>query len=253
MNDKIEYIKSRTLDLYNELPIDDAKARQSRIDIRDELFGMHMNLFRKIAHRTYLDHNRYDYDDKFQEVCLQFAEIWWWYKWPPRYKTETSFSSYFFIRLKERAERSLNELSYSVYRSTLIECQELLGLDHWTKVKPDMLSAIEGNVDTVQLAMRLFNRNFYTPIDSHYDLQASSSSLVGGVLESYCENPSDIRRLLISEFIYRECDLSPKDLQEISDIYSIPLDCLEDNLQEAKKELYYELKQASAVDASFND
>lgn len=253
MNDNIVFIKRRTLELYDQLPIDDAEARESRTDIRDELLGMHTNLFRRIAHNTYLDHNRYDYEDKFQEVCLQFAQIWWWYQWPPRFKTQASFSSYFFIRLKERAERALNELSYSVYRSTLIECQELLGLDHWTKVKPEMLTNIKGNVETVQLAMRLFNRNFYTPLDAHYDLQSTSSSLVSGVLESYCENPSDVRRLLISEMIYRESQLDSAELQEISTVYSLSLKELQENLESARSELYRELKQASAVDDSFNN
>jgi len=243
---QIEKIKQRTAELYAMLPTDCEETRKSMLHIRDELLEINEKLFHKIALNTHLDHNRYEYGDKHQEICLQFLEIWWWYKYPPRYKdSKASFTSYMWVRLKERAERSLNELSYSVYRSTLIQCQRLLGLDHWTKVKPEMLSAITGkeNHEVVQLAMRMMNRNYYTAIEDHWDLESPEISSANEVLFSYVDNPSDIKRLLVSEMILRESDLSGKEIEEISDIYCIPIPELASQLEIAKIELYSKLKE----------
>ena len=248
MSKEIERIKARTLELYAQLPTHDEELRKAQTHIRDELFLMHTRLFHTITRNTHLDHSRYDYEDKFQEVQLQFLEIWWWFQYPPRYKSGASFSSYFYIRLKERAERSLNELSYSVYRSTMIQCQKLLGLEHWTQVKPDMLSKIEGNSETVHLAMRMMNRNYYTAIEDHYDLESPASFSSEDMLLSYINNPSDVRRLLISEMILRETKLTGKELEELSEIYSLPVSLLIENIDLARIELYQKLKESESID-----
>lgn len=248
MSIEIDIIKRRTLELYAELPTEDELARIARTDIRDELFTMHTKLLHKITQNTFLDHNRYDYDDRFQEVCLQFMEIWWWFQYPPRYKSGASFSSYFYIRLKERAERALNELSYSVYRSTLIQCQKLLGLQHWTDVKPEMLAQISGHSETVQLAMRMMHRNYYTAIEDHYELESTEKFSTNEAILGYLDNPSNIKRLLISEMIVRETLLVGKELDEISETYSIPVAELYKHIELARIELYHRLKEAEDFD-----
>ena len=245
--DDVEIIKKKTLELYSQLPLDCEEGRRSRIDIRDELYSMHTRFLHKMAQNTYLDNRKYTYDDIFQETCLQFLEIWWWFQYPPRYKSNASFTSYFFLRIIERTVRALNELSYSMCRSTYMKCADLLGLDHWNQLKLEMLSKIEGHHELVQLCMRLMNSRYKTSIDEHWDIGKSDKISSSDRLLSYLNNPSDEKRLLISEMISRESDLSPRELTEISELYSIPIVELIPHIELARVELYHILKDVDNI------
>jgi len=236
----------RTIEIYDMLPTHCEELRKSRIDLRDELFEMHTGFFHWVTRRTFLDHNRYGYEDIFQEIQLQFISIWWWWRYPPKNKTPAAFSSFFLPRLKENAERSLNELSYSMYRSTLMKCAELLGLARWQDVKPEHMKYIKGETETVQLAMRMFNRNFYTAPEDHLNIRSMDSG-AQGIITRYCDSPNDLTSLLISEMIYRESKLTPKEVATIADIYSIDEALLLNVLDDARKELYKRLKESADV------
>jgi len=244
LSDEIGYIKKRTLELYSQLPIDCEEGRKSRIDIRDELVIMHDRFIHKMAQNTYLDNNKYTYEDIYQQTRLEFIEIWWWFKYPPKYKSTVGFTSYFYQRIIERTIRALSELSYSMCRSTFIKCADLLGLPHWNKLKPEMLSQIEGHYELVQLCLRLMNNRYRLPIEEHQELKNDVISSTNKLL-TYLNDPSDERRLLISEMIYRESSLSEKELDEISEMYSIPLSDLLPHLELAKIELYNILKDVN--------
>jgi hypothetical protein len=200
-----------------------------------------------MAHSTYLDNNLYTYDDIYQQTRLEFIEIWWWFKYPPKYKSTVGFTSYFFLRIIERTVRALSELSYSMCRSTFIKCADLLGLEHWNQVKPEMLSQIEGHYELVQLAMRLFSNKFRLPFEEQLDLHNYDRLNCSDKLLSYLDNPHDVKRLLIAEMIHRESSLTEKELNEISEMYSIPIYNLTPHLDLAKIELYNVLKSTAHI------
>lgn len=233
---------ARTLELYSQLDPTDPELRSARIDIRDEIFNLNYQFFHHVTHHTHLDNNRYGYEDKFQEVCAQFLEIWWWYQYPPRFKTPVAWSTYFRIRLKERTERELNELSYSMYRSTMIECQKLLDLETWTQVKPEMLQQIQGHSDLVHRAMRMFNRNQYYAIEDVMHLAADNTRYSD--ISTYCDAPDSVCDILISEMLNRESPLTDSEIEDISDIYTISFYDLSRELDNARVKLFLKLKDA---------
>ena len=73
-----DYIKSRTQELYDSLPMD-LEARKAALDVRDEIIELNYAFFGYIASNTFVD--GVEYDDKLQTALMSFMGMWWKYKW----------------------------------------------------------------------------------------------------------------------------------------------------------------------------
>ena len=111
-----EQIKARTLELYAQLPPDE-EGRKKRLDIRDEVLMLNYSFFGYLASHVYISNTSISYEDKMQSAIRCFLEIWWWYKWGQRYRTDLSFAVFFKPRIGEMMERELQEVKYSTKRT----------------------------------------------------------------------------------------------------------------------------------------
>ena len=140
-----EYIKQRTLELYDSLPQDESN-RKLRTDVRDEVIDLNYSFFGYIATHTYINNTSVTYEDKLQSALMHFCECWWWYKWKGNdkhkgYRQDLSFTVFFKPRIGEMIERELNEVKYSIRRSLCMEAGAQLG-KHWAQVRYDDLSKV---------------------------------------------------------------------------------------------------------------
>ena len=84
-----EYVKQRTIELYDALPMD-LEQRKVRYDIRDEIIELNYKFFGYVATSTFVEN--ISYDDKFQTALMAFLGMWWKYKFAPKYRTDLSFA-----------------------------------------------------------------------------------------------------------------------------------------------------------------
>lgn len=116
-----EWVKLRTLELYDYLPQTSLEERATYTDIRDEIVELNYTFFGYVASHTFINNSSISYEDKFQSALLHFCEMWHKYKYAAKYRTDLSFAVFFKLRIGECIERELNEVKYSLRRSLCME------------------------------------------------------------------------------------------------------------------------------------
>ena len=125
MSHSKEYIKKRTIEIYDSLP-QDRELRMKCIKERDEIIDLNYAFFGYIATKTFINNSSISYEDKFQSAVMHFCECWWWYHWDgdehhKGYRKDLAFTVFFKPRIAEMIERELNEVKYSIRRSICME------------------------------------------------------------------------------------------------------------------------------------
>lgn len=235
---KNEYIKKRTLELYDKLPPDEA-GRKARSDIRDEVLDLNYAFFGYVATHTYIHNTSVTYEDKLQSAICNFLKCWWWYKWAERYRTDLSFTVFFKPRLGEMIERDLNEVKYSVRRSLCMEAGEQLG-KHWAQVRYEDLSKVNLPPDKLNSLKAIFGTVYWADLETQASFIEAPSSR-----RSEFDDPTDkyntLEELLIHEMVLSESKLSDTALLKMSEMYGIPYYELKNKLPTAESRLYKQL------------
>lgn len=240
---KKEYIKQRTLELYDSLPQDE-NNRKSRTDVRDEIIDLNYPFFGYVATHTYINNTSVTYEDKLQSALMHFCECWWWYKWKGNdkhkgYRQDLSFTVFFKPRIGEMIERELNEVKYSIRRSLCMEAGAQLG-KHWAQVRYDDLNKINMPPEKLNSLKAIFGTVYWADLETQaMFIEAPKASI------SKFENPSDkynsLKDLLIHEMIVSESRLTDDTLLEMADMYGLDFWDLKSKLTEAELSLYNQL------------
>jgi hypothetical protein len=235
-NDK-DYIKQRTIELYDLLPMEE-EARKKQYSIRDEIIELNYKFFGYVASSTYAENA--SYEDKFQTALMSFLGMWWKYKFAPKYRTDLSFAVFFKPRISEEIKRHLSTISYSQKRSLCLEAASQLGKP-WTAICYDDLSKVQLPEDDILALKAILGTQHPQDISDIEGYTDVHTSQVHG-LERYVTDKFDsLEELLIQEMIDQESALNDKYLKYLSDLYSIPYIELKQTLPKAMDILHERL------------
>lgn len=217
-NDK-EYIKQRTIELYDSLPMD-LEQRKARHDVRDEVIDLNYKFFGYVATSTFVE--GVSYEDKLQTALMAFLGGWWKFKYAPKYRTDLSFAVFFKPRLSEEVKRHLNTFSYSQKRALCLKAAVQLDKP-WTAVcYDDLCKVVLPEEDMLALKAILGTKH---PQDiSEIEGYTDAHTITPQGIEKYVTDKFDtVEELLIQEMISQEAPIDDKQLKQLSDLYGIPL------------------------------
>lgn len=239
---KNEYIKNKTIELYDSLP-NDEEGRKARTDIRDQIIELNYTFFGYVASHTFINNPSVTYEDKFQSAVCAFLDEWWKFRFTPKYRADLSFAVFFKPRLGEKIERALNEVKYSVRRSLCMEAGTQLG-KHWAQVRYEDLANVDLPANKLNSLKAIFGTLYIADVEDHL-MYVEAEPQHESVLDKYASDRyDDIEGLIIRELIDRESQLTEKDLQVMVDMYGIPYAVLMDKYRKALEILYNELHDA---------
>ncbi len=229
-----EQIKARTIELYDQLPME-LEARQARHDIRDEILQLNYAFFGYLASTTFINNNYISYEDKLNTAIVAWLEMWWKYRWTPKYRADLAFTVFFKPRITEVMDRRLGEVKYSIRRPLCIEVGDQIG-KHWAKVTYEDLSdpRVKLSPDKMNSIKAVFGSLYSADLETHaLYMEADKVDLFDtlGVYDS-------IQGLLINEMIENECKLDDKKLRELADMLTLDFDELKKELPKAEADLY---------------
>lgn len=253
MSDKVskyEYVKQRTLEIYDSMP-QEKELRKKCLKERDEIIELNYAFFGYIASKTYVNNNMATYEDKLQSALMHFCECFWWYKWKgdethKAYRDDLSFTVFFKPRISEMIDRELTVVKYSHRRTLCMKVGEMLN-KHWASVTYEDLSDPRVKLSGQEMTSlkAIFGAMYNADIDTHalfisapYE---SGSDLL--VTDKY----DTIEELLIQEMIAEESKLDNKHLKKMAEIYDIPYETLVDKLPSAESILYKRLKDQQEI------
>ena len=231
-----DYIKERTQELYDSLPMD-LEQRKACISVRDEIIELNYKFFGYVASSVFSE--GVDYEDKLQTAFMSFLGMWWKYKWTPKYRGDLSFAVFFKPRIAEEIRRYLNPVSYTVRRVLCMKVASQLG-KKWTEITFDDIKYVDLPQKDI-LALKAILGSTMPDDISNYD------SLVGAEDSSSIDKYQTIEydsidEMLIQEMIERESKLTDKELRYLADMLCLDYDTLKERLPIAMNTLYKRLK-----------
>lgn len=246
-----DYIKQRTLEIYDSMP-QEKEARMNCISERDEIIELNYKFFGYVASHTFINNSAIDYEDKFQSCVCHFCDCFWWYKWKgdethKGYRQDLSFAVFFKPRLGEMIERELNTVKYSVRRSLCMEAGKQLG-KHWAKVTYDDLKDVDLPADKMESLKMIFgslypedptNTDLFTFDEDEPDLAFSldiDSDFNIDTDEGLC-------KLMIQDMLILQDKLDDSELQKMSNMYQIDFNKLKKLYPLAEKHLVEVVKK----------
>ena len=253
----IDFIKNRTIEIYNGLP-QNREQRMKCLVERDEIISLNYKFFGYIASKKFISNPFVTYEDKFQSAVLHFCECWWKYKWQGDdthrgYRQDLAFSVFFKPRITEMMERELDEVKYSIRRSLCMEVGQQLG-KHWAKVTyEDLLDPRVKLPDDKMDALKAIFGAPYRVDFSEYEQYIEAIDDIDSDFENLSLEYDSVKDLLIHDMIELECKLTPKILKQMSEMYGIPLQTLNQYLPDAEEELRQRLVKAIELRHSMDD
>lgn len=245
---KADWVKYRTLELYDYLPQTTLEERAQYTDIRDEIIELNYTFFGYVASHTFINNSSISYEDKFQSALLHFCEMWHKYKFAAKYRTDLSFAVFFKPRIGECIERELNEVKYSLRRALCMEAGAQLG-KHWGQVKYEDLKDVDLPPDKMQSLQAMFGSMYWADLDTHAIFIESDKRYSDDKI--YSDNYDSLIDMLVHEMVIEEKKLEDKDLLNISIIQDIPFEELKELLPKAEKKLYRILEDKIAIQEEF--
>lgn len=246
-----DWVKQRTLELYDYLPQTTLEERFTYTDIRDEVIELNYTFFGYIASHTFINNSSISYEDKFQSALLHFCEMWHKYKFAAKYRTDLSFAVFFKPRVGECIERELNEVKYSLRRSLCMEVGAQLG-KHWGQVKYDDLKdpRLHLPADKMTTLQVIFGTMYTADLETHA-LFIESDVNYSPEMTYMSDEYDSIQDMLVHEMIEQESKLSDSQLLKLSTTLDVPFNLLKSLLPEAEKTLKADLENTIAIQESF--
>ena len=217
-----EWIKQRTIELYDYLPQTTLEERFTYTDIRDEVFELNYAFFGYVASHTFINNATVEYEDKFQSACLHWLEMWHKFRFAKKYRTDLSFAVFFKPRVAECMERELNEVKYSVRRDLCMKVGKQLG-KHWGQVRYEDLASVDLPAADMAALKAIFGSMYIAELDDHI-LYIPAETPKNKIEHSY--EYDTIEELLMEEMIECESKLDNKYLNKLSNMLDIPIDTL---------------------------
>lgn len=247
----MDYIKARTIELYDYLPQTTLEERSKYTDIRDEVIRLNYKFFGYIAVHTFVPNTTVTYEDKFQSAVLHFCEMWAKYRFAKKYRTDLAFTVFFKPRLSECIKRELRMYKASTDRTLRVEAGKQLD-KHWTKVTYEDLSKVDMPAAKINSLKAIFNCMNIADLDVHSIFISSKNSYTEDLENLYSDEYDSILELLIHEMVENESLLKDKDLLKIAEIQDISYETLYDLRPQAEEKLYNYLVDCNEIHNSFN-
>ena len=251
-NHSTEYIKNRTLELYDLLPQTEERASSKYFPIRDEVFMLNYKFFGYIASHKYINNGYISYEDKFQSACRSFLDIWWKYKYAPKYRTDLSFGVFFKPRITEMMDREFDEVKYSIRRTLCMEAGEQLN-KHWAKVRYEDLNKVNLPAEKMASLKAIFGCLYWAELDTHA-VYLNADEYVSSIEDQVADlddKYDSIEELLVVEMVEQEKKLTNKDLNNLSKLLSLDVDELKRKLPKAERILFNRLHQNMIINEQF--
>ena len=247
-----EWIKARTQELYDMLPLTSAEDRKACTDIRDEVLELNKGFFGYIAKGAYVADATVTYEDKLQSARTAFCEQWWKYKFTPKYRADLSFSVFFQPRLTECVTRELNPIKYSLRRTICMKAAKQLG-KHWGQLTKEDIKSVKLPMNEMKILEAIFNGRYSKDVDAPESSAITrDTNYKDNAIESiYNEKYDDIEDLIVHEMIENEAKLSDGDLLKMSELYGIPFDDLVDARPIGEAKLKKQLEDALFIRETF--
>lgn len=230
------YIKQRTIEIYDSLPMEKEK-RIACTKERDEIIELNYTFFGYVASTTFIEN--VPYEDKFQTALMSFLSMWWKYKWTPKYRDDLSFAVFFKPRIAEEIKRYNATVSYTKRRGVCQKAAKQLG-KHWSEVTYDDLSKVDLPADQM-LALKAV-LGAHIPVDmSECEIFLYNDHPESNIEKYRTDKYDTIEEMLIQEMIENESQLSDKHIKKLSGIYDISYAELQAAYQRALKILHKRL------------
>lgn len=246
---KAEWVKLRTLELYDYLPQTTLEERYTYTDIRDEIIELNYTFFGYVATHTFINNSSISYEDKFQSALLHFCTMWHKFKFAAKYRTDLSFAVFFKPRIGECIERELNEVKYSLRRSLCMEAGAQLG-KHWGQVKYEDLKDVNLEPEKMQALQAMFGTMYWADLETHA-LFIASDSKYSNEDELYSDEYNSLVDMLMHEMVLQEKKLDDSDLLQISIVQDIPFHELKRLIPQAEEQLKEKLYEAIDIQDEF--
>lgn len=248
-----EYIKQRTIELYDQLPMEE-EPRKARTDIRDEVLILNYKFFGYVASHKFVNNSYISYEDKFQSACLAYMEDWWKYRFTPKYRADLSFAVFFKPRITERMERDFDEVKYSVRRTLCMEASKQLN-KHWGQVKYDDLQNVKLPPDKMKALQAMFGSMYPADLGDYETFMNAKPSKVSidNDIALMGDKYNSIEDLLIHEMVECESKLSDLDLRRMSELYTIDYNLLVRKRNKAETMLYQRIQDNISINDQFSD
>ena len=233
-----EYVKQRTQELYDSLPMD-KEERMKSLKIRDEIISLNYKFFGYVAKSTFVEDC--SHEEKFQTALMSFLGMWWKYKWTPKYRADLSFAVFFKPRISEEIKRYLGTVSYSTKRALCLKASDQLGKP-WTEIKYEDLNNVNLPHKDLQALKVIFGAT--KPVDiSEMELFLEAPEHKNDIEYYQTTKYNTLEELLIQEMIEQESKLSDKHLHYLSEVLDISYEKIKATLPKAMKILHDRLTE----------
>ncbi len=231
--DKNEYVKNRTIELYDKLPMTSLEDRKACTEIRDEIIELNYSYFVFLAKKLYVDNPSVTFEDKLQTIIYWFCVLWPEWRFPKinkygQYKDykNLSFAVFFKPRLFELSRRELNVIKYSLRRSLCSKAATMLHKDKWADVTREDIAKLDLPQNELDILEKIFNSRYTKDIDKPETgtVVKTTQLAVDTVEELYTEKYDSVVDLIVHEIIEQESKLSDSHLLKMSNMYTIPYD-----------------------------
>ena len=258
--DKNEAVKTRTIELYDQLPMTSLDDRRACTEIRDEIIEINYPFFKYLAKKLYVDNPTVTFEDKLQTILSNFCVLWPEWRFPKVNKygqyrdyKNLSFTVFFKPRLFETSKRELNVIKYSLRRSLCMKAAAMLNKEKWADVTKEDIAKLNLPQDELNILERIFNNRYTKDIDKPETgaVLKTTQISVDTVEELYTENYDSVVDLIIHEMIEQETKLSDAHLLKMSNLYTIPYDELVKARPLGEAKLKRRLEDAISIQSVF--
>ena len=253
-----EWIKERTIELYNYLPQTTLEERSKYIDIRDEVINLNYKFFGYVASATFVSNTSVEYEDKFQSAISHFCTIWPKFKFEQEYKkgkkyrTDLAFSVFFKPRLSEEIQREFNDVKYATERTLKMKAGAQLG-KHWSKVTYEDLKNVHLPESEMQSLKSIFGCMYWTDMEKH-EQYIQSERIIGSSLEQlYTDKYDSPVDLLVHTMIDEESLIVDVTLLKIAEINGLSFEELKKARVQAEKKLQDQLVSKIELMSTFEN
>lgn len=231
--DKNELVKTRTIELYDKLPMTSLEDRRACTDIRDEIIELNYPFFKYLARQLYIDNSTVTFEDKLQTILSNFCILWPEWRFPKINKygqyrdyKNLSFAVFFKPRLFETSKRELNVIKYSLRRSLCTKAANMLNKEKWADVTREDIAKLDLPQNELDILERIFNNKYTKDINRPETgtVIKTTQMAIDTVEELYTENYNSVVDLIVHEMIEQESKLSDAHLLKMSNLYTIPYD-----------------------------
>lgn len=264
---QIEWIKARTIELYDMLPQTTLEEREQYTEIRDEIFELNYSFLGYVAKETYVTDPMATYEDKLQSASYNFCKMWAKYRFSPendtseetgepikKYRTDLSFAVFFRPRLQECIRRELNLIKYSLRRTICMKAAAQLG-KHWGQITKEDIAKVELSSQEKRILESIFSTQYDNPYEEDNSSKVKTAQpdfvITNGIDDIYTEQYDDLEDLIIHEMIEQESKLDDAYLLKMSTMYGIPYCDLEKARPLGELKLKMQLEESIDVKEAF--